>query len=154
VSCDCWKPPRWLPCLTLPFEWRRLSSIFKRSFARITQGNSSSNSTTNVVYHFIMFKTQLRKFVKTKAFWIEFGFLLLGHVVLMLKLALQTKAGIWATFLIFHFMVLLTITALLLGNLNLYCFLNKSQALFYHHFKKYLGISKIHDENLNNKNQA
>jgi hypothetical protein len=64
---------------------KRLSSIVKRSFARISRGNPSSNSTKNVVPMVVItFKTPLRKFMKTEAFSIEFGFL--GHVVLKLAL--------------------------------------------------------------------
>jgi hypothetical protein len=55
----------------------------------------------NTIWRTCEFKTPLRKFVKTEAFWIEFGFL--GHIVL--KLALQTVPGILSNFfdVLFYF---------------------------------------------------
>jgi hypothetical protein len=49
--------------------------------------------------------------------------------------ALQTMASILSHF--FDFILLLTITVFLLCRLSLCCFLNKLQALFYHHFTNF-----------------
>jgi hypothetical protein len=59
----------------------------------------------------------------------------------------------WATSLILHFILLLTITVFLLCRLNLCCFLNKLQALFYH-LTNLTKNSWWNSKNLNDNNQT
>jgi inner membrane protein involved in colicin E2 resistance len=59
----------------------------------------------------------------------------------LLKLALKTMAGILSNFFDVAFYALLTITVFLLCSLSLCCFLNKLQALFYHHFTNFIKDS-------------